>query len=122
MPRSRFAVGAVLLAALLFAAKENHACDAQSTSDDGFRPLFNGKDFAGWQDFKGVNDPFKHWTILDKALVAKPGSVIDLDLDRSWRGGYHYEVEVLDAELREWEVHVDAKTGKVLSVERDWFD
>ena len=58
----------------------------------------------------------------DKALVAKPGSVIDLDLDRSWRGGYHYEVEVLDAELREWEVHVDAKTGKVLSVERDWFD
>ena len=58
----------------------------------------------------------------DKALAAKPGSVIDLDLDRSWRGGYHYEVEVLDAELREWEVHVDAKTGKVLSVQRDWFD
>ncbi|HEU5283337.1 MAG TPA: PepSY domain-containing protein [Burkholderiales bacterium] len=58
----------------------------------------------------------------DKALAAKPGSVIDLDLDRSWRGGYHYEVEVLDAELREWEVHVDAKTGKGVSAERDWLD
>jgi uncharacterized membrane protein YkoI len=58
----------------------------------------------------------------EKALAARPGSVIDIDLDRSWRGGYHYEVEVLDAELREWEVHIDAKTGKVQSVERDWFD
>ena len=45
-----------------------------------------------------------------------------IDLDRGWRGGYHYEVEVLDAELREWEVHIDAKTGKVQKVERDWFD
>jgi uncharacterized membrane protein YkoI len=58
----------------------------------------------------------------EKALAAKPGSVIDIDLDRGWRGGYHYEVEVLDADLREWEVHIDAKTGKVGKIERDWFD
>jgi uncharacterized membrane protein YkoI len=58
----------------------------------------------------------------EKALAAKPGTVTDLDLERSWRGGYYYEVEIVDPELREWEVHIDAKTGKVQSIERDWFD
>ncbi|MEO8627783.1 MAG: PepSY domain-containing protein [Betaproteobacteria bacterium] len=58
----------------------------------------------------------------EKALAAKPGSVIDVDLERSWRSGYHYEVEIIDAEMKEWEVHIDAKSGKVTSVERDWFD
>lgn len=57
-----------------------------------------------------------------KAIAAKPGEVLDIDLDRSWRGGYSYEVEIVDADVKEWEVHVDAKTGKVQSVQRDWFD
>lgn len=58
----------------------------------------------------------------EKALAAKPGTVIDIDLDKDWRGGYHYEVEILDADMHEWEVHIDAKDGKVAKVERDWFD
>ena len=48
--------------------------------------------------------------------------MIDIDIDRGWRGGYHHEAEVLDAELREWEVHIDANTSEVQEVERDWFD
>jgi uncharacterized membrane protein YkoI len=48
--------------------------------------------------------------------------VTDVDLERSWRGGYYYEVEIVDPELRKWEVHIDAKTGNVESVRRDWFD
>jgi len=58
----------------------------------------------------------------EKALAAKPGTVTDVDLERSWRGGYYYEVEIVDPELRKWEVHIDAKTGNVESVRRDWFD
>ena len=58
----------------------------------------------------------------EKALAAKAGTVIDIDLDRGWRGSYYYEVEVLDADLREWEVHIDAKTGQVRKIEREWFD
>lgn len=58
----------------------------------------------------------------EKAVAAKPGEVIDIDLDRSWRGSYSYEIEIVDADINEWEVHVDAKTGKVQSVQRDWFD
>jgi len=57
-----------------------------------------------------------------KAVAAKPGTVTDVDLERSWRGGYHYEVEIVDPGLQKWEVHIDAKTGKVGSVKRDWFD
>jgi hypothetical protein len=57
-----------------------------------------------------------------KALAAKPGTVTDVDLERSWRSDYHYEVEIVDRDLQKWEVHIDAKTGKVGSIKRDWFD
>lgn len=56
------------------------------------------------------------------ALQAKPGTVIEVELDkRSWPAGWDYEFEIIDAEGHEWDVDVDAKTGKVRKVSRDWF-
>ena len=57
----------------------------------------------------------------EKALAAKAGTVTDIDLDRKWNG-YYYEVEIVDADAVEWEVDIDAKTGKVHKIKRDWFD
>jgi uncharacterized membrane protein YkoI len=57
-----------------------------------------------------------------KALAAKPGAVADVDLEnRKFGKGWDYEFEIVDADGREWEVLVDAKTGAVRDVSREWF-
>ncbi len=57
-----------------------------------------------------------------KALAAKPGVVTDTDLDnRDFGKGWDYEFEIVDADGKEWEVDIDAKTGAVRHVGRDWF-
>jgi uncharacterized membrane protein YkoI len=57
-----------------------------------------------------------------KALAAKSGVVKDADLEnRKFSKGWDYEFEIIDADGKEWEVNVDAKTGKVGSIKRDWF-
>ncbi|MFD0930867.1 PepSY domain-containing protein [Methylophilus glucosoxydans] len=57
-----------------------------------------------------------------KALAAKPGVVKEIELERrKFRDGWDYEVEIFDAKGKEWEVTLDAKTGKVNSLNRDWF-
>ncbi|HWQ39146.1 MAG TPA: PepSY domain-containing protein [Burkholderiales bacterium] len=58
---------------------------------------------------------------IEKALAAKPGIVIDADIDRKLSGLY-YEIEVVDAQGVEWEIDIDAKTGETRRVKRDWFD
>jgi uncharacterized membrane protein YkoI len=57
-----------------------------------------------------------------KALAAKPGVIKEVELERrKFRSGWDYEVEIVDGNGAEWEVNIDAKTGKVSSVSRDWF-
>jgi len=57
-----------------------------------------------------------------KALAAKPGAVADVDLEnRRFGKGWDYEFDIVDADGREWEVLVDAKTGAVRDVSREWF-
>ncbi|HKQ25995.1 MAG TPA: PepSY domain-containing protein [Burkholderiales bacterium] len=58
---------------------------------------------------------------IEKALAVKPGTVVDADIDRKFKG-YYYEIEIIDAQAVEWEVDIDAKTGEVRRVKRDWFD
>lgn len=58
----------------------------------------------------------------EKALASKPGTVIEVELDdRSWPKGWDYEFEIIDADGKEWDVDVDAKTGEVRKVDADWF-
>lgn len=57
-----------------------------------------------------------------KALAAKPGAVEDAELEnRKFGKGWDYEFEIVDADGREWEVLVDAKTGAVRDVSQEWF-
>ncbi|MCR2747265.1 PepSY domain-containing protein [Limnobacter parvus] len=56
------------------------------------------------------------------ALKEAPGVVTELELDdRDYAKGWKWEVEVVDADGREVEVDLDAKTGKVLKIDKDWF-
>ena len=57
-----------------------------------------------------------------KALAAKPGVVTDAELDdRDLGKGWDYEFEIHDADGHEWEVYVDAKSGEVRKISREWF-
>ena len=63
-----------------------------------------------------------HEEAQKKALTAKPGVVKEVELERrKFRSGWDYEVEIVDSNGAEWEVTLDAKTGKVNSINRDWF-
>jgi uncharacterized membrane protein YkoI len=58
----------------------------------------------------------------EKALAAKPGTIIEVELDdRSWPQGWDYEFEIIDANGKEWDVDIDAKTGEVRKIKADWF-
>ncbi len=57
-----------------------------------------------------------------KALEAKPGVIEDADLeDRDFKKGWDYEFEIVDVDGNEWEVYIDAKTGEVRKIDKDWF-
>ena len=57
-----------------------------------------------------------------KALEARPGVIEDADLeDRDFSKGWDYEFEIVDVDGNEWEVYIDAKTGEVRKIEKDWF-
>ena len=49
------------------------------------------------------------------------GKVKDVELDYEW-GRMVYEMEVMAPGWREYDVVIDATTGKVLSSRLDWFD
>jgi uncharacterized membrane protein YkoI len=53
------------------------------------------------------------------ALAAKPGTVVEVELEveSDGRATFEYDIRAADGTL--WEVEVDAATGKVLSVERE---
>ncbi|MCX4188108.1 PepSY domain-containing protein [Methylophaga sp. OBS4] len=56
------------------------------------------------------------------ALEAKPGVIDDADLEsRTFGKGWDYEFEIVDADGNEWEVYINAKTGEVRKIEKDWF-
>ena len=62
-------------------------------------------------------------TVEDGVVTgAKPGVVKEVELERrKFKSGWDYEVEIVDSNGAEWEVYIDAKTGKVNSINRDWF-
>ena len=56
--------------------------------------------------------------VLEIATARVPGDVIKIKLEKK-TFGFQYEVKVLAANGRLREIEIDAKTGKILSVEED---
>jgi uncharacterized membrane protein YkoI len=55
---------------------------------------------------------------VERARAAKPGEIIETELERE-QGRYVYEVEILDSAGQVWEVKLDARTGELLEIEHD---
>jgi uncharacterized membrane protein YkoI len=57
---------------------------------------------------------------IQKALAVKPGKLKKVELEEyKKKSGWGYEVEIIDAQGKEWDVELDAKTGSVLEVKQD---
>ncbi|WP_052177822.1 PepSY domain-containing protein [Methylotenera sp. G11] len=56
--------------------------------------------------------------ITSSAKAIKPGKILETELELK-NGAYIYEVEILDNKSQVWELKLDAKTGKLLKMERD---
>jgi uncharacterized membrane protein YkoI len=99
--------------ALLAAATACIALPALADSDDlpKMRAIAAGAKLISLEDAQA------------KALAAKPGTIVDVDLERRFMGkNYDYEFEIIDAEGKEWEVNINARDGSVRSIRQDWFD
>lgn len=57
-------------------------------------------------------------TIVKHARLAKPGELLETDLERE-QGRYVYEIEMLDKAGQVWELKLDAATGRLLQMELD---
>lgn len=56
--------------------------------------------------------------IFNRARAVKQGRILDADLDED-DGRLVYEIELLDARGRVWEMKLDARTGKLIEIEQD---
>ena len=56
--------------------------------------------------------------IFNRARAVKQGRIVDTDLDED-DGRLVYEIELLDARGRVWEMKLDARTGKLIEIEQD---
>jgi hypothetical protein len=92
---------------LLMGVVSLSACPAVAAeNDDGFVPLFNGKDLTGWVMRGYKSAPNDQWTVRDGVLSAKPGS--------GWLGT---EKMYGDFVLRlEWRVPSNGNSGVYLRV------
>ncbi|AFJ03201.1 Peptidase propeptide domain-containing protein [Methylophaga frappieri] len=57
-------------------------------------------------------------TVIAQAQVVKPGKVIEIQLDED-DGQYEYEIELLDANGRVWEMEFNATDGALMDLELD---
>jgi len=56
--------------------------------------------------------------LLEVARKIKPGEILETELDKE-AGRYVYEIDILDAQGRVWELKLDAKDGKLIELEKD---
>lgn len=56
--------------------------------------------------------------IVTSAKAIKRGQVLEIELERK-KSVYIYEVEILDNQDQVWELKFNAKTGKLIKLERD---
>lgn len=91
----------------------------------GFIAVFSHTVFA--DDAQQMNAQAKQLGLIsveqatEAALENKPGIIDDIDLEnRRFFGGWDYEFEILGRDGKEWDLYVNAETGEVRKVSRDW--
>ena len=56
--------------------------------------------------------------IAERARAEKAGEILETELKQK-RGKYIYEVEILDAGGRVWELKLDARSGALIKIEKE---
>lgn len=56
--------------------------------------------------------------IVERARAEKPGDILESELKQE-RGRYIYEIEILDAGGRVWELRLDARSGELIRIEKE---
>jgi uncharacterized membrane protein YkoI len=56
--------------------------------------------------------------ILEQARQIHPGRILEAEMDHHGTD-YIYEIEILDAQGRVWELKINARDGKVINKERE---
>ncbi len=83
----------------------------QSTSKDGFTPLFNGKDFKGWYSFvEGYgknNDPLKVFTVEPNGIIHVSGEKFGYLCTQKEFRNFHISLEFKWGE-KKWEPRLSA--------------
>ena len=82
----------------------------------GFATAGEGHDKA--KQLKDAGEILPLESVIKMATSKKPGRVIEAEL-KSARGGYVYEIELVDKSGVVWELKYDAKTGKLLSTKEE---
>jgi uncharacterized membrane protein YkoI len=94
----------LLFAALISSAALVHAKDV--SLDEAVKL----RDAGSIQAFDKLNE---------LAIAQHPGGVVhETELENQW-GRYVYQVELRDAQGREWDIELDANTGEVLKNQQD---
>lgn len=55
--------------------------------------------------------------VIDQARARQPGRLLEAEVDDDYHGKVVYEIEILDAQGRVWELHFDVKTGALIERE-----
>lgn len=56
--------------------------------------------------------------IVERARAEKPGDILESELKQKG-GRYIYEIEILDAGGRVWELRLDARSGELIRIEQE---
>jgi uncharacterized membrane protein YkoI len=82
----------------------------------GFGAAGEGHDKA--KQLKDAGEILPLESVIKMATSKKPGRVIEAELKNS-RGGYVYEIELVDKSGVVWELRYDAKSGELISTKED---
>lgn len=92
------------------------ALTASALLTPGFAQAGEGHEKA--KQLKDAGEILPLETVIKTATEKKPGRVIEAELKKS-RGGYVYEIELVDKSGVVWELKYNAKTGELISTEEE---
>ena len=99
MPWPPIILGTLLLGGLIFSAQADF-------SHQQARELVAGGEILPLQQ------------ILDRLEEEQPGRILEVELEQK-HGGYIYEIELLDAQGRVWELEFNAENGELIEREQE---
>jgi len=81
-------------------------------------PVRAGEDPAAIRTLQASGKILSLEKISAAAKAIKPGDILETELEQK-QGSYVYEVEILDAAGKVWELKLDAQNGKLIKMEVD---